>query len=269
MSDDLDFQDLHPDDTEGHARLLQHVLLRACEGCRTADYDGAYVELRRRMMRDLMLKPLLPSFVREHRDLGHLWPYFKNFDPQWEPRRQHVRDALTPLFNHIERIGAAPVDAVAFELLQSFGLEAVHAVWEKALARRYTDPEGAITSARTLLETVCKHILDGMDVTYSEKADLPALMKLTAEQLSLAPNQHSEDAFKRILGGAANVVEGLGSLRNKIGDAHGRGRRQVKPSPRHAQLAVNMAGAAATFLVETWEKRLEEFLEDFEDSKGG
>ena len=40
-------------------------------------------------------------------------------------------------------------------------------------------------------------------------------------------SQHTEDAFKRILGGATSVVEGLGSLRNKIGDAHGQGGKPV------------------------------------------
>ena len=39
---------------------------------------------------------------------------------------------------------------------------------------RQDDPEGAITAARTLLETVCKHILDETEVDYS-KDDLPTL----------------------------------------------------------------------------------------------
>jgi hypothetical protein len=58
---------------------------------------------------------------------------------------------------------------------------------------------------------------------------------------------------KRILGGATSVFEGLGSLRNKIGDAQGQGRRPIRPSARHAQLAVNLAGAVATFLIDTRE----------------
>src|SRR6478735_6213639 len=36
----------------------------------------------------------------------------------------------------------------------------VRAAWQRAVARRKDDPAGAITAARTLLETVCKHILD-------------------------------------------------------------------------------------------------------------
>jgi hypothetical protein len=47
------------------------------------------------------------------------------------------------------------------------------------------------------------------------------------------------------------VGEGLGFLRNRISDAHGQGPRPVRPLPRHAQLAVNLAGAV-TYIVETW-----------------
>ena len=109
--------------------------------------------------------------------------------------------------------------------------------------------------ARTLLETVCKRILDEANETYSDKDDLPALYRAVALRLNLAPSEHTEEIFKRILGGATSVVEGLGSLRNKIGDAHGRGGKSIRPSARHAHLAVNLAGAMATFLVETWTAR--------------
>jgi hypothetical protein len=47
------------------------------------------------------------------------------------------------------------------------------------------------------------------------------------------------------------LVNGIGTLRNRLSDSHGRGGKPVKPSPRHASLAVNTAGAIATFLVET------------------
>ncbi|MEO9738485.1 MULTISPECIES: abortive infection family protein [Roseibium] len=39
-------------------------------------------------------------------------------------------------------------------------------------------------------------------------------------------------------------------------NSHGRGGKlPVKPSPRHASLAVNTAGAIATFLVETYQEK--------------
>ena len=90
---------------------------------------------------------------------------------------------------------------------------------------------------------------------YGPNDDLPKLYKLASEKLNLAPSQHSEEAFKRILGGCASVVEGLGSLRNKVGDAHARGKRPIRVLPRHAHLAVNLAGAMALYLVETFAAR--------------
>ena len=104
-----------------------------------------------------------------------------------------------------------------------------------------------------MLETVCKHLLEDAEgnATCGPNDDLPKLYRQASESLNIAPSQHSEDAFKRILGSAASVVEGLGTLRNKVGDAHASGRKPVKPAPRHAALAVNMAGSMALFLIET------------------
>lgn len=148
-----------------------------------------------------------------------------------------------------------PADTVISNSLSSFDATGVHAVWIRALERRERDPEGAITLARTLLEGVCKHVIEADGGQYAEKDDLPKLYRSAAEMLNLAPDQHTEETFKRILGSCQNVVESLGTLRNKLSDAHGRGSRPVRPAPRHAALAVNLAGAMATFLIETWEQQ--------------
>jgi len=127
--------------------------------------------------------------------------------------------------------------------------------WDKALERRTTDPEGAITTARTLVETVCKYILDNLSIQYEDNIELPKLYNLTASQLNLAPQNHQEEIFKQILGGCQSVVNGLGSLRNKVGDAHGKSLRYVKPHERHAKLAVNLAGTLSSFLIETYNQK--------------
>ena len=91
---------------------------------------------------------------------------------------------------------------------------------------------------------------------YAESDDLQKLWGACAGSLNLAPRQHEEKLFKTILGNCQSVVKSLGALRNKIGDAHGSGRRAVRPKPRHAELAVNLAGAMASFLVSTWKERM-------------
>ena len=139
-------------------------------------------------MNDPELKTLLPQFVRTCCDLSHFWSYAKKVSPQWEPRRQHVREQFIPLLEHLEGRNRAPADALVSDTLASFDADGVHAVWEKALARRRTDPEGAITIARTLLETVCKRVLDEAGSPgYPDDADLPKLYKTAAERLYIAP----------------------------------------------------------------------------------
>lgn len=151
--------------------------------------------------------------------------------------------------------GAQPADSLISQTLQSFDESGVHAAWQKALDRRVSDPEGAITAAKALLETVCKHIIEVSGESYGENDDLPKLNGIAADCLNLAPSQHSESVFKAILGNCQAVIGGLAAIRNKLGDAHGQGRRAVKPSSRHAELAVNLAGTMALFLISTLNAR--------------
>jgi hypothetical protein len=220
-------------------------------------YESANVDadefksLRDEILRDPTIKDRLPRFVRTHRDFTQFWGFIRHQSPSYEGRRQYLCSEFAPLLDFLEHAGS-PADETVSEILYRFDTEHVHQVWARALERRSDDPEGAITSARTLLETVCKHILDEGGIEYADDADLPKLYRVTADALDLAPSQQSEDNFKRIFGGCQTVVENLGSLRNKLSDAHGKGKKLAKPEPRHAELAVNLAGAIATFLVETW-----------------
>jgi hypothetical protein len=172
--------------------------------------------------------------------------------------------------DRLEDAQRAPADDTITIVLSNFDADGVHVAWERALDRRDTDPEGAITAARTLLETVCKRILDEAGGPYTDKEDLPQLYRLVAERLELSPAQYTEEVFRSALGSCQNIVNTLGSLRNKIGDAHGRGGKPVRPLPRHAQLAANLAGTMATFLVETWvAKRGATAVDQSESSRPG
>jgi hypothetical protein len=102
------------------------------------------------------------------------------------------------------------------------------------------------------LETVIKHILDARRVEYDEKLELPKLYKLLRDELDLSPGRTEEKIFQQVLGGCTSIVEGLGAVRNRFGDAHGKGIDHARAESRHAELAVNLAGAVATFLLATW-----------------
>jgi hypothetical protein len=244
----MEFNDL-PDSILERASVMEKELIARATGGQTR--SQIYENLRREFMADVALKALLPEFVRTSRSLDAFWPWIKEQDGSYAGRRRVISTAFIPLMDHLEGRHIMPPDLEISERLGAFDADAVQVVWSKALQRRLDDPEGAITSARTLIETVCKQVCDRRGVVYDDKDDLPALYGKASKSLSLAPSQHSEEAFRSILGGCHTVVNGLASLRNKISDAHGRGGRPVRPTARHASLAVNVAGAVAMFLVET------------------
>jgi hypothetical protein len=229
---------------------LQNVLMARATGGGTFEDARLYQSLRGELLATHSLSAHLPRFLQVCRDLGHFWEFIKAKFPTYDERRAYIRAQLAPLRDAAEGRTPAPSDEPVTALLRTTGAGYIHETWQKALQRREQDPEGAITSARTLLETVCKAILDEEQITYESKEDLPTLYGKTANALHLAPSQHPEEVFRRILGGCHSVVEGLGTLRNQLGDSHGR-TKPVKPAPRHAALAVNLAGAMAAFLWET------------------
>lgn len=234
---------------------LQDGLLAVSTGGAFPGEEEAYKSLRRQLLADVEIGEMIPDYVRRCRDLSQYWHFIKHAYGSYAERRMFIWDSFRAIIDKLEDRDCPPAIRPIGETLQAFDPEKVHAIWEKALDRRFDDPDGAITAARSLLESVCKHILDDERVEYPTDVDLPKLYALCAEQLNLAPQQHQEKLFKTILGNCQTVVNSLGALRNAIGDAHGVGRRGVRPKPRHAALAVNLAGAMAAFLVSTWQER--------------
>lgn len=219
--------------------------------------NDEFITLRKELLNsDRILKFKLPAFIRNYRTLSEFWDFIQPKFAHYIERREYIAQQFEPAFTYLDGlILQSPVSSVVTPILKEVNSIHVQEAWNKALERRLTDPEGAITATRTLLESICKFILDETDQPYDNNDDLPDLYKKAAQQLNLSPSQHEEQIFKQILGGVNSVVTGLGSLRNKLGDSHGKGKESVKPSPRHAQLAVNLAGSVATFLIETWEAR--------------
>lgn len=250
----LNSQELPPA-LDQRAALLQELLVRHATGSRES--DDHYQELRRDLVKRSDIAALVPTFVRNCRTLPSFWSWIKEQSGHYEPRRAIIREAFANLLDHLETDND-PADAQITEALSLFDEAGVKLAWSKALDRKRNDPEGAITSARTLLETVCKKILDDAEQHYNDVDDLPKLYGMAAASLNLAPDGHTEKAFRSILGGCQTIVNNLGTLRNRLGDAHGMSRMKARPAPRHATLAVNLAGSMALFLVETSDARREQ-----------
>ena len=88
---------------------FQNVLLQAAEGARQAEIDREYRDLRKCLLRNDEYSDIVPRAIRLNRDLGAFWAAFKNFSPQWEPRRQWIREQFGPLFDRAEALGREDV----------------------------------------------------------------------------------------------------------------------------------------------------------------
>ena len=128
--------------------------------------------------------------------------------------------------------------------------------WDKANDRLLDDPDGALTAARTLLETTCKQILDDLKMVYDPAADLPKLYNVACNALGTAPGTQVDPAFRAVFSSTYQIVRSVSEIRNKYGDAHGIPSGSVRPSKADSELAVHLAGAVSCFLVRRYESHL-------------
>ena len=227
---------------------LQNIMRARATHRDQPEDEGHYASIRKALMQDTDTKQRLPQAARVCRSLDQFWEFIKSRHATYAERRQYLQDEFEPLLHYLENVSNSPVDDLLGDVLQEFSAEAVQNVWDKAIDRREVDPEAAITSARSLIESVCKHILNEAG---EEHGNPDQIYRDTIALLNLSPSQQSEQPFKQLLGACNTIVGSLYAIRNRYGDAHGRGGSDAVPLPRHAELAVNVAGSLAVFLVRT------------------
>jgi hypothetical protein len=119
-----------------------------------------------------------------------------------------------------------------------------------------TDPALAIGTAKELIETVCKTILEERGKPVTGTPDIPTLTKALLKELNLVPEGIKEatrgsDVIKSILRSLGTIGNDLGQLRGLYGTGHGQTAKAKGLQPRHAKLAVGVASSFATFVFET------------------
>ncbi|QQS16047.1 MAG: abortive infection family protein [Candidatus Moraniibacteriota bacterium] len=138
------------------------------------------------------------------------------------------------------------------------------------IAQQITRMEAAVTNdvslaigtAKELVETCCKTVLEERGIQFGKNTDIPELVKLTSKELELTPQDIPEKAkaaetIKRLLSNLATITQGIAELRNHYGTGHGKVAGTKGLGARHARLAVGAASTLAVFLSETHSNRNE------------
>ncbi len=241
------------------ANRMLHILLSVnCIGIeRITSEDADYKKLRNYFLSHPKLAECIPQAIQDNDSIEQFLQSITPENNTEKKRCDFIDRNLKDLFKHIESNRRLPSEENISNFIDhGFDSDIIRCEWHRAIERISSDPEGAITLARTILESVCRHILDEKGIEYKyTKGNLHQLYNLTATELNIHPHQHAENAFKTILESGTTIVTRIGELRNKLGDAHGTSSESVKPSAYHAEFAVNLAGITALFLMKTYKTK--------------
>lgn len=117
------------------------------------------------------------------------------------------------------------------------------------------DLDGAVTNARTLLESTCLFILEEAKVSFEHQGKLQQLYKETCKTLKMDSALYTEENLKKIITGAVSIVDGIAGLRNSYSDAHGIApKERLRLSKRHVVLVTNLAKTISEFLYSSWDE---------------
>lgn len=114
-----------------------------------------------------------------------------------------------------------------------------------------SDLEGAMTTARTMLEAVLLELERKLTKTPGDyKGDIQRLFKTVSKMLRMDDDRNDlDDNFKMVVRGLVQIVHGLAPIRNKMSDGHPRER---KPAAHHTRFIVNAAKTVVAFLIESY-----------------
>ncbi|OOY33821.1 abortive phage resistance protein [Solemya velum gill symbiont] len=190
--------------------------------------------------------------------LRKLWNYRNSYT-----ERDHIERDEKRLFEIISRIDAGQAPPVLSKLSNKadiLSLDTVLRDLKRALDSAQQDPESAVTSSCSTVESVCRSILIELGLELPTKKDIKGLFNAVKRPLGLSSGRTDFDPMiaddvRKILGGLATIVEGIGALRTHGGDAHGRERGFSRMDMRIANLAIHSASTVSLFLIETWKNK--------------
>ncbi|MEL6859894.1 MAG: abortive infection family protein [Pseudomonadota bacterium] len=129
------------------------------------------------------------------------------------------------------------------------------------------DPALAIGTAKDLVESCCKSILEKRNVPVPKNANLQKLSKLIATELKLVPQGISDEAkgaetIRLLLSNLSSITHYTAELRGLYGSGHGRDGKHRGLEPRHARLAVGAAVTFIDFVTSTYKKQSDNEQDD-------
>ena len=117
------------------------------------------------------------------------------------------------------------------------------------------DFSGAITSSRSLLESILKYLYKEIFKEEAGNKKLPDLYSEVVKKLKIHNTSEIDDGLKKIAGGLNASVIGISEVRNRSSDSHGGINLKYKVEEHHALLVVNATKTITQFLFQSYKKQ--------------
>lgn len=199
---------------------------------------------------------VLGRVIQEFMDMDPA-PYGRDKVRVGQPRIREslARNQLTYQINgHVTQAGATATARTLADYLKAGDLASIEAEFARAIDQLDRDPHAAITAACSIIEATCKAYIETFNLAMPSNQSIAYVWKVVQAHLGLNPDPTLRDDQKRILGGLASVVDGIGAYRTHIGSAHGRGMAPPAIAISEARLAVNAAHTIVIFILELWNR---------------
>lgn len=108
--------------------------------------------------------------------------------------------------------------------------------------------DDAITSSNACLESTMRICHEKLEIDLPKKKQVTDLWKSTRVILKFE-EMDSSGSTLTLLNALNGVITHLGGLRNSLGDAHGKGLKQIEVSESIAELSLNIASSISTMIL--------------------
>lgn len=122
-------------------------------------------------------------------------------------------------------------------------------IWLKARISIQSDPADSITRSSSYLESVCRLILDELNVDLPNKKDITNLIGRAVKALGLSDDPIANEDLQKLFGGIKSIFQSVVSMRTHFGSAHGFSPGDYMAPEHYARLINDASATAITYLL--------------------
>jgi hypothetical protein len=225
------FKDVYPESMEGSRRIYTQIRIKQLKN---------FSDLQRLVETLLEPKEFYGKSLTIENAVVHINEYLilDGYEVRLNEKGYHLFSTTSKIVEH----------KTTSTLSHDFIIEQIDKCEEKLATGDY---DGAITNARSLIESVSIKIIEIQNnQSYESDGNLINIFKDLKKCLNMTIDENKNQQFLRdIIQGMTTTIQGIAALTNRASDRHN---RVYKPQKHHAKLAVNCAFSFCDFILESF-----------------